>query len=260
MCLILFAYDLHSDYKLVLAANRDEFYDRPTAPLDYWQDHPAVLAGRDLEQMGTWMGVTRSGRMSAITNFRDPANNKLQAPSRGHLVSDFLVSGDSPGAYIQKIRRNARRYNGFNLLAGGTADLCYYSNYRDEKAFPLNPGCYGLSNRFLDTGWPKVNAGKRLLAESIENSSDIDPEILLRLLQDRTLPRDDQLPVTGVGLQWERILAPIFIISPTYGTRSSSVLLIKRNGQVVFWERNWLPAQPEPIEAGTKRFSFTISL
>jgi uncharacterized protein with NRDE domain len=159
MCLILFAYQIHPRYRLVLGANRDEFYARPTAPLDFWQDHPQVLAGRDLEQHGTWMGVTRNGRWAAVTNYRDLRIMKTDAHSRGHLVADFLLSHVPPHAYMRQIATKADQYNGFNLIVGDSAELVYFSN-RERKIRLLGPGLYGLSNHLLDTAWPKVARGK----------------------------------------------------------------------------------------------------
>jgi uncharacterized protein with NRDE domain len=163
MCLILFAYQRHPRYRLILAANRDEFYARPTAPLGFWADHPQVLAGRDLEQKGTWLGVTRGGRLAAITNYRDPQAIKPNAPSRGHLVSDFLKGSIPPLDYLQDISASAARYSGFNLLVGDPSGLFYFSNHGAVMC-RLAPGLYGLSNGLLDIPWPKVDQGKQALA------------------------------------------------------------------------------------------------
>jgi uncharacterized protein with NRDE domain len=255
MCLILFAYQHHPRYRLILAANRDEFYARPTAPLDYWSDHPQVLAGRDLEQQGTWLGVTRQGRLAAITNYRDPAGIKQNAPSRGQLVSDFLVDTRPPGEFLQTIRESAERYNGFNILAGDTDALFYYSN-RGGPPRKLKPGLYGISNHLLDTDWPKIGRGKQALSLALEQEEGPTPEKLFHILQDQAVAPDDQLPDTGIARDWEAVLSAVFISSPHYGTRSSSVLLIDRQGGVSFDERTWKPAQTLPLVNDSRHFRF----
>jgi uncharacterized protein with NRDE domain len=256
MCLILFANRVHPRYHLVLAANRDEFLQRPTAPLDYWKDHPDILAGRDLQQLGTWMGITRTGRFAAITNYRSPTANRDNAPSRGYLVSNYLKGNHSASHYLISIEENSHNYSGFNLIVGNTNKLYYYSN---QKGRPVNlqPGIHGLSNHLLNTPWPKVQEGKQALSHLLHEYARIEPEQLIELLQNRLYVADEHLPNTGVGLHWERILSPIFITSPAYGTRSSSALLIDTAGNVVFCERTWSTGQSEH-EARTRCFKFKI--
>lgn len=238
MCLILFAYRWHPDYPLVLAANRDEFYDRPTAPLAFWPENPALLAGRDLAAGGTWLGVSRQGRLAAITNYRDPANFRPQAPSRGPLVSDFLQGQEPAQAYLQQLQPRAADYNGFNLLLGDDQGLHYYSNQEDEPRV-LGAGLYGLSNHLLNTPWPKVERGKRGLATALSRSADLVPETLWHVLGDRTQAPDEALPATGVSLDWERALSPLFIATAGYGTRSSTLLWIDAQHQVTVQEKSW---------------------
>ncbi|KJS32075.1 MAG: hypothetical protein VR64_08125 [Desulfatitalea sp. BRH_c12] len=257
MCLILFAYQRHPNYRLVLAANRDEFYARPTAPLDFWQDHPDVLAGRDLEQGGTWMGVTRSGRLAAITNFREPSGVKSSAPSRGHLVADYLCGDETPQVYLQRIASIADQYNGFNLIVGDQGALCYFST-RSREVVPLRPGLYGLSNHLMDTPWPKVTRGKQKLGAYLQKTATIAAEPLFDLLQNQEIADDDLLPETGIGLDWERVLSPIFISSPGYGTRSSSVLLIDHADGLQLTERTWNPAPGMPRDLFTRHFQIAI--
>lgn len=241
MCLILFSYKTHPRYSLILAANRDEFYARPTHSLDFWKDNPEILAGRDKLSGGTWLGVTRSGRFAAVTNFRSHSMVKADAPSRGLLVSDFLKGNQSPSDYLEEVRVKGTMYNGFNLLAGDTGSLCYYSN-RSREVTTLKPGIYGLSNAFLNTPWPKVEKGVNAFQACVESKrrkflvSD-----LFDLLRDRTMPPDHALPNTGVGLAWERLLAPLFISSQDYGTRSSAVLLIENDGNITFSEQTYIP-------------------
>jgi uncharacterized protein with NRDE domain len=235
MCLILFAWKMQDNFPLVLAANRDEFYERPSAPADFWDDAPDLLAGRDLKEGGTWLGITRNGRLAALTNYRDPASLKSGAPSRGILVTDFLSGRETPEAYLRRIGPDADRFNGFSLLVGDLNQLFCFSN-RGVPQF-LEPGIYGLSNRLLDTPWPKVVQGKRAMKILLREKNGLSPEALLALLADGSRQPDDRLPDTGVGLEWERILSPLFIESPDYGTRASTVLLIGRNGCVTFVER-----------------------
>ncbi len=251
MCLILFAYNIHPSYRLILAANRDEFFNRPTQSADVWPDHPDVLGGIDLQEKGTWLGVTRRGKFAAITNYRNPASWKSSAPSRGKLVSDYLISDVTAQSYIEKVSAGSQIYNGFNLLAGDENDMWFYSNR--GLAQKLKPGLYGLSNHQLDTPWPKVQRGKRLLKKALEKKGDNLEEALLSLLSDRHVPSDEQLPDTGVTQEWERILSPMFISSPVYGTRSSTVLLVAKNRRVRFVERVF---NADGTPCMTSRFSF----
>ncbi len=255
MCLILFAYQRHPRFQLILAANRDEFYDRPTAPLDFWADYPQVLAGRDLAQQGTWLGVTRQGRLAAITNYRDPKHIKPDAPSRGHLVSNFLTGTLPASAYLQEVSAVAGDYNGFNLLVGDRHGLFYLSN-RGGPPRALIPGLYGISNHLLDTDWPKTRRGKTGLAQAIAAQDELSSEKLFSLLADQALAPDDQLPDTGVPREWEKMLSAIFITSPHYGTRSSSVLLMDKEGGVRFEERTWVPAVDAPQAQSDRQYQF----
>ncbi len=238
MCLILFSYRSHPSYPLILAANRDEFYERPTAPAAFWDDAPHILAGRDLKEGGTWLGITRTGRLAAITNYRDPRAVRDHAPSRGTLVSGFLRGDESPEEYIQRIRADAGRYSGFNLILGEGGALFHFSNMTD--AFQkIAPGMHGISNHLLDTPWPKVERGKRLLEDIISDRRDVSPEEIFRILANTTHPDDRQLPDTGVGVAWERVLSAMFIRSEGYGTRSSTVILVDGEGNVSFVERSF---------------------
>lgn len=226
MCLILFAYQEHPTYKLIVAANRDEFYERPTAAVHYWDDYPYILAGRDLKMMGTWMGVTKQGRFSALTNYRDPRETTAGKRSRGELVADFLKGNDYPEKYMNKIAKNYDLYPGYNLLAGDLNHLYYYSNI-ENKIQQLKPGFYGVSNHLLNTNWPKVRKGKKGLATIIhQKDRNVLVDELFSLLENAEAAPDDQLPHTGVSLEWERLLSPMFIKSAAYGTRSSTILLM----------------------------------
>jgi uncharacterized protein with NRDE domain len=236
MCLILFAHKVHPHYPLVLAANRDEVFSRPTAAASFWRDYPHIYGGRDLEHGGTWLGITRSGRIAAVTNFRDGYAARDSARSRGELVGAFLRGTQPASAYVERVGRDAHAYNGFNLIAGDL-DALYYVSNRGHHVAPVAPGIHGLSNHLLDTPWPKVERGKRILGELLQHSAQELIDGLFAVLADRAVAPDGTLPDTGVGLPRERVLSPAFIISPTYGTRSSTVLLVDSRGEVVFIER-----------------------
>ena len=255
MCVILLAYEAHTAYRLILAANRDEFYERPTAPAAFWPDAPQVLAGRDLARGGTWLGITIEGRVAAVTNFRDPATRTAKPISRGALVSEFLGGDETPGEYLHGIAERAAQYDGFNLLAGDARQLSYFSNRADNPPRALPPGVYGLSNHLLDSSWPKVEQGKRALAALVARGEKIEPDALFALLFDQTQAADDALPSTGVGLELERALSPLFIRTPVYGTRSSTVLLIDREEHATFIERSFGVAAKQEGEA---RYEFKI--
>jgi uncharacterized protein with NRDE domain len=217
-----------------VAANRDEFYNRKTAAASFWEDHPNILGGRDLEAGGTWLGMTKGGKLSMVTNYRDPKNINPLAPSRGHLVSDYLIGSEAPSQYLKDLEPNAKNYNGFNLIMGTAEDLWYISNYR-EGIEQLKPGLYGLSNHLLDTPWPKVVKGKKKMQEMI--ASQFTTNDLFQLLYDSETASDKVLPDTGVGIDRERSLSSMFIKSPGYGTRCSTIILVDYTGQVSFSER-----------------------
>jgi uncharacterized protein with NRDE domain len=253
MCLILLAWQSHPDYPLVVAANRDEFFSRRTAEADFWDDAPNVLAGRDLEAGGTWLGVARSGRFAALTNYRDPSRNKTGAPSRGELVSRFLKGGTTPRTYLAELESVANRYNGFNLVFGDLDGLWCFSNCGEgEQA--LAPGVYGLSNHLLDTPWPKVARGKSALGAALQALPDEAP--LFALLRDDRIAPDEALPRTGVSLEWERLLSAAFISSPGYGTRSATVLLRDRSGRMRFIEQGF---RQDASPGERREFAFTVS-
>ena len=253
MCLIFISLNNHPDYKLIVAANRDEFYPRKTEAAHFWQDYPFILGGRDLEAQGTWMGITKTGRISFLTNYRDPNNINPHAPSRGKLVSDYLQTDISPSQYLKQIEPSSKLYNGFNLIVGTASELHYLSNYK-AGIDHLTSGFFGLSNQLLDTPWPKVVRGKRLLEIELRNSH-LNIERVLNLLQDESRASDDQLPDTGIGIERERALSSMFIKTPNYGTRCSTVGAIDRNNQVEFVERVY---NLSTFEFDTRRFSFQI--
>ncbi len=238
MCTLLFAWQVDPARPLVVAANRDEFYARPAAPAQLWDDAPQLLAGRDLQAGGTWLGVTRSGRFAALTNVREPGlATPADAPSRGRLVAEYLRGSGAPGDYVRGLEPAA--YAGFNLVVGDRGSLWYLSN-RAGPARRLGPGVYGVANAALDDPWPKVVRGRERLAGLLA-SGRVEASELLDLLADRSPVADEALPDTGVGLALERMLSPLFITSPNYGTCCSTALIILRDATVEFRERTHNP-------------------
>jgi uncharacterized protein with NRDE domain len=262
MCLIVFAWHAHPDYPLISVGNRDEFYTRRTRPASWWGQAVSLLAGQDEEAGGTWFGITRRGRLAALTNVRSPRERNPHAPSRGALV---LAALQAPERIDQWIDRHAHRtpaFNGFNLLAGdimptgrdAAGSLHYYSNRLDVPAQPLAPGVYGLSNAFLDTPWPKVTRAVTQFACSVANRVSVDD--LLSLMADRELARESDLPSTGVPLDWERALSAIQIRANGYGTRATTAVTVRADGLVTFFERTFDAVDPE--RWSDRHFEFMI--
>jgi uncharacterized protein with NRDE domain len=253
MCLIVFAWRAHRDYRLVVAANRDEYFRRPAAPAGFWDDHHGVLAGRDLEAGGTWLGITLQGKFAAITNYRNPADRRSEAPTRGRLVSEYLAGTQPPREYVAAVARSAARYNGFSMLAGDLESLHFLSN-RGGGAVEVAPGVHGLSNHLLDTPWPKVEKGKAKLEAAL--AKPFDAEALLAALGDTIPAASGSLPDTGVGPEMEERLSAIRILPAAgYGTRCSTVLAIGENGRVEFHERSYLE---DGRPGGSVRYRFTL--
>ena len=253
MCLLVVAWRTHPRYRLVVAANRDEFHDRPAAALGWWSDDARILGGRDLRAGGTWLGLARSGRFGLVTNFRDLEAPVASAPSRGELVPRFLTGATSPKEFLDDLRGAAPRYSGFNLLIGGPRTLYYFSNRGGERPRPLAPGLYGLSNHRLDTPWPKLLRARESFAQAIA-ATELQPAELFAVLADRTLAADEALPETGLPLDWERALSAPFVAHPRYGTRCSSVVLVERGGRTVAMERRFDAAG---VQVGATRLEFT---
>ncbi len=259
MCLILTSWQSHPDYPLVVLANRDEFYERATDPMHWWEDHPHILAGRDRADVagesGTWMGLSKTGRFAALTNVRAPSEKNPDAKTRGEITAQFLKSSVSPETFIQDTGAKFNRYNGFNLLAADlsmpTPSLLWLSNrvqmgqsVRPRKTMNpqhLTPGIYGLSNGMLDSPWPKVQhrvgAFAQLLA--MDTGSFQRADHYLRMMEDMTQAPDDYLPQTGVSYEWEKVLSSAFIRTPQYGTRATSLLRIRRDGQFEVIEKRF---------------------
>ncbi len=252
MCLIAFSFNDHPKYKLVLAANRDEFYKRPTRNAQFWNEEglPNILAGKDLEGKGTWMGVHKDGRWAALTNFRDPSSIKKNAPSRGELVIDYLSEERNATDYIREIGDKASVYNGFNLLLGDALGVYHFSN-QNYTIREISPGIHGVSNALLDTPWPKLEEAKKGLKDAMNKTSFQAEELFQLLLNDKKAD-DQNLPQTGIPYKWEKAVSSVFIATDNYGTRCSTILLIDRNNNIEFVERSYKPGNPEAFE--TVRF------
>lgn len=249
MCLVLTAWRAHPAFRLVVAANRDEFYERPTAPLDWWSDDPRVLAGRDLADTrgggGTWMGVAHGGRMALVTNVRARGDTPAGVTSRGELPSRYLRGGRAPEQFLDELACEDDRYNGYNLLVSDLRTLWWHSNRAPGRSpSPVAPGVHGLSNAALDTPWPKVRNGVAAFTEVLrtdngELESPLEP--YFEVLADRRQASDDALPDTGIPLEWERLVSSAFISSPVYGTRCSTVLRVRHDGSFDVTERSFGP-------------------
>lgn len=237
MCLIILAYQCHPRYPLMVVANRDEFYERPTRNAVFWPEDPRVLAGRDLQSGGTWLGLQRQGRFAAITNHRSAVVVPPGAASRGLLPLEFLQGERSAAEYSAKIAETGSHYAGFNLLLLDETGLYYCSNVNAE-ARRLPGGIYGLSNATLDTPWPKVEQGRYDLQQTLVRDH-VAPDDLADSVASREIAADDQLPDTGVGLEVERWLSAQFIHSEDYGTRATTSLTVSQEGEVRFLERNF---------------------
>ena len=236
MCLLILAFQIHPDYPVIVAANRDEFFRRPSLPAHFWEDHPEILAGRDLEKMGTWMGISKSGRFAGLTNFRDPRESTEGKRSRGELVTGALRFPGPLQEFMKKLSEQDDQYPGYNLLAGDHQQCYYYSN-KEGKVRKLEPGIYGLSNALLDTPWPKVEFEKKEMVKILKKDNN-PRESLFRMLSHAEPFPDDQLPNTGIPVKWERKLSPLFIEGKDYGTRCSTVVLFGRQ-EIEFAERNY---------------------
>ena len=247
MCLVVFALDAHPRHRLVLAGNRDEAFARPAAPLAEWPDvspsrpggAPGVVAGRDLEAGGTWLGASRDGRWAVLTNVRDPLHPRPHVRSRGLLAADFLTGTASARRYAARVSDERDLYDGFNLVVGDRQSVAVVSTRADDATL-LGPGVYGLSNDRLDTPWPKLVRACRRLRSALRREH-VDRADLFGLLDDRQPAPDADLPDTGVGLELERVLSPVRILTDGYGTRVSTVLTLDRDGGGAISEQTWRP-------------------
>ena len=256
MCLAIFAQNVLPDWPLVVVANRDELHVRPTEAARPWDDTPSLLAGRDLQAGGTWLGLTAEGRIALLTNYRETGLRDEQAPSRGHLAERYLRDGQSAQHYLQTLQQNNAPYNGFNLLLGDLSNVArpeffWVSNrllvgdkIRQRKTInptAISAGLYGLSNAMLDTPWPKVRSGVAQFAQALARDSGKfnQDAMYFNLLADNNNFSDQVLPSTGVSHEWEKALAPIFIQTEHYGTRSSTLLRVRKDGMFQMIERSF---------------------
>jgi len=253
MCLAVLALHALPGIPVLIAANRDEFHARPTHPAAQWADAPGLYAGRDGLAGGTWMGVTAQGRFALVTNFREPGRYLAPAPSRGALVEDYLRGNDSPQAYLARTHESDQAYNGFNLIVGDSRQAWYLSN-RDGPPRPLAPGIYALSNHLLDTPWPKLARTKTAFTEVLGRTPQPDLPALFEALADRQTATDEDMPATGLPPDRERLLSSPFIVSPDYGTRSSSVLVLREGGAGQLDERRFAP---DGTVSGESRLAFS---
>ncbi len=253
MCVVYFSYRQDADFPLVLASNRDEYYDRPALPAHVWQEEAKheetsqdknlfdralpILGGRDQKANGAWLALKADGRFGALTNYRDPKRIKKHALSRGLYIPSFLHSQKLAGDFLLSLSKEQEDSNPYNLLLGDREALYYYSSIRKE-AQKLGPGLYGLSNHLLDTPWPKVCKGKRDFRKLLESHRPCEHEAFFIFLQDRQEAPEEALPDTGIGKEWERILSPRFIHSPDYGTRASTLMYIHK-GEIIFLEQSY---------------------
>lgn len=252
MCLIIFQKNSHPDYKLIVAANRDEFYERPTASAGFWQDYPEVLAGRDLSKGGTWLGLTKSGKFAAVTNIRKPGMDGTDKKSRGALVSGYLTAHTSPEQFLESLEAEKDDYSGFNLLVGDQNDL-FYLNNDGISAEGVPDGTHGLSNHHLNTPWPKVVKGRNRLGEYLQSKETVEPDVIFDILADSE-EAEDNLPNTGLPEPLERKLSSPFISMPEYGTRSSTVILIDHEDNATFIERTF----SKGVQTDEQRYSFRL--
>jgi uncharacterized protein with NRDE domain len=238
VCLILLAVGTHPQYPLIVAANRDEFFARPSAPAGPWPDNEHVVGGRDLDKGGSWLALARGGRLAAVTNYRDGGRRKTGVRSRGLLVSDFVLSRAHPQEYVEQLRLEADAYDGFNLIVADSSAVWHFNNI-DGHAARVAPGVHGLSNHLLDTPWPKVARGKSTMERALGKPRE---ELIIALfegLREDRLAADHELPSTGISLEWERLLSPAFIATSDYGTRASTVVLVETSGAATLIERSY---------------------
>ncbi|MED5420469.1 MAG: NRDE family protein [Pseudomonadota bacterium] len=254
MCLIVFSWESHPDYRLVLATNRDELHARPTQDMHWWPDRPDVLAGRDLQAGGTWFAITRGGRFASVTNYREARPNRTGRKSRGDLVTQFVNGMDSPSDFVARI--DGERYAGFNLLAADNTGIWYVSN-RGAEPVQLPAGVYGLSNAALDAPRSKLIRARDALGKLVK-SDDVDSTRLIRLLADRTLEPVSNIEQGNLPFELARAVTAAFVVSETYGTRCTTTLTWSRDGDVAVTERRFDP-QGETSGESVFRFQTTGS-
>lgn len=256
MCLLVLAWHAHPRYSLIVAANRDEFHERPSAPLAQWEGPEGIIGGRDLRAGGTWLAVDARRRFGVVTNFRDLQPPKPGAPSRGDLITGYLRQPHGPQEFFTSLEPDATAYAGFNLLLADDRALWYASNRNEPFARALSPGIHGLSNQLLDTPWPKLVRVKRGFKAWLEASPAPSITALFEILNDRRPAADDEeLPQTGLSPEWERIVSAPFVRHPKYGTRCSTVLLLEPSGAMQLVERRF---DAEGNQTGESEFGGTV--
>ncbi len=238
MCLVMLGWQRSVDYPVIIGANRDERFDRPSSPIGWWEDHSDILAGRDLTAGGTWLGISRNGRFGIITNFRDPKPMPALR-SRGELITRWLSSDISAANFQRQLETDESTYAGYNLLYGDLEGLHYFSN-RNTQTGALVPNSYALSNAVLDTPWPKV-VGARAHLDTLIASKQLHPAHFMTFLQSQTPAPDRDLPETNLPLEQRRLLSAPFIVGERYGTRCSTVVTIDRHGRVAMHEQHYAP-------------------
>lgn len=243
MCLILMAYQTHPSYPLIIVANRDEFFQRPTERAHWWTQYPDMLAGRDIRGNGSWLGVGKSGRFAALTNYRDGFDLKKNAPTRGALVTRYINEIKDTEAYFEALKASAELYNGYNLLTYDGQRLSHFSNI-NQRVTEITPGIHGLSNALLNSDWQKINKGKaklEALVARITKAAPFDIDAAFDMMLDEAKAPDDLLPQTGVPYEWEKELSSMCIKTETYGTRCSTVVVWDKQGGIYFEERSYVP-------------------
>ncbi|PJE77696.1 hypothetical protein CI610_03379 [invertebrate metagenome] len=238
MCLIIFSWQPDKLYPLTIVANRDEFYGRRTQKVGFWKEYPDIFGGQDQVAGGGWLAVNKQGRFAAVTNYREwPV--KPASLSRGRLVRDYLSGNWTPVEYLDRIQSLSDRFAGFNLIVGGLVEGFYYFSNRQRQIRHLLPGIYGLCNHLLDTPWPKLVWAKRNIARLLDCNNQADPEALVRVMHDHSIPDDKDLPQTGIGIKRERLLSSCFIQSADYGTRNTSLLLFSDKNTLKWYEQTY---------------------
>ena len=248
MCLIAFAWRAHPEFPFIVAANRDEFHDRPTEEAGWWPDKPDLLAGRDLQAGGSWLAVSKSCRFAAVTNYREQYFARVEHKSRGELVTRFMSSNQGPAQFSRDT--DGDDYGGFNLLTADRSSITYLSN-RGEMQTDLGPGIYGLSNASLDTPWSKLLRSKKRLTELID-ADDVSETTLMAILEDRETAIED-VDSEHLAIDLAQAVTAPFIVSETYGTRSSTVMLCHASGSTEFIEQRY---DASGNVTGRSRFSF----
>lgn len=238
MCLLTIAYNKYPNYPLIVVSNRDEFYDREAMPAHFWEDEPRIYAGRDVLGGGTWIGVSKNGRLAAITNYRDPSLPEIGERSRGEIVRNFLLEKGDSNTFFEQLKNTKDLYGGYNFIAYDGEQLLHYNNILDEGG-EVSPGIHSVSNASLNTPWPKVTLASQKLEKALLLIEEKQFENLKTLLEDQTIAPDEALPNTGVGIYLERILSAQFVKMNGYGTRSSATILFDYEGMIHFSERTY---------------------